>query len=453
MEIKVGDIIEGEIIDFTHEGNGVMKVNDFIYFVSGGLIGDKVKAKVEKIKKNFALGTVIDIVKPSNDRVNLDIEVEESLGGIPLINYKYEKQLEWKTKKVKTDLEKFAGIADLKVNKILGMDSPYRYRNHVQIPVGSKSGKTITGFYESGTNSIVPMKQTILQSELGNKTLKVIKEWIDRYNINSYDKKRGKGTLRHIGIRTNKEDEVMVILVTGEDNLPKKQELIDMLTSRIKQIKSIYQNINKMRSPVVYGKKYHILWGEEKLIDKIGEYKFFISPNSFFQVNRIQAEKLYNTAIGYLDLNKNDIVYDLYCGTGTISIYMADKVDKVYGIEVVKEAIEDANENKRLNNIENADFIVGKSEEELPRLVKNGLKANKVILDPPRKGCEKQVLEAIVELNPERIVYVSCNSTTMARDIKYLVENGYKAEKVQPVDMFPHAMDAEAVTLLTKKEG
>lgn len=450
MNIKTGDIIEGKIIDFTHEGNGVMKIDDFIYFVSGGLIGDKVRAKIDKIKKNFAIGTVVEIVEDSKDRVELDIHIEESLGGIPLIYYRYEKQLEWKREKVQKDLEKFAGISDLEVKPVIGMETPYRYRNHIQVPVSSKNGKTIIGFYESGTNNIVPMRETILQSEVGNKVLSIVKQWIDRYNIRAYDKKKQKGTLRHIGIRTNDKDEVMLILVTGEDMIPKKNELMELIKNNTNEVKSIYQNINKMKSPVVYGNKYKLLLGEEKLIDNIGEYKFSVSPNSFFQTNRIQAEKLYNKAVEYLDPQEDDIVYDLYCGTGTISIYMANKVEKVYGIEVVKAAIEDAKENAALNMAGNVEFVLGKSEEELPRLVKNGLKANKVILDPPRKGCEKQVLEAIVELNPERIVYVSCNSTTMARDIKYLIENGYKAKKVQPVDMFPHAMDAEAVTLLTK---
>ncbi len=450
MEIKIGDIIEGQIIDFTHEGNGVVKIDDFIYFVSGGLVGDKVKAKIDKIKKNFAIGTVIEILEPSKDRVKLDIKIEESLGGIPLINYKYENQLEWKREKVKKDLKKFSGINDLEINKVIGMETPYRYRNHVQIPVASKNGKTIIGFYESGTNDIVPMRETILQSETGNKVLSIVKQWIDRYNIKAYDKKKGKGTLRHICIRTNYKDEAMLILVTGEEMIPKKDELLKLIRNNTNQIKSIYQNVNKMKSPVVYGNKYKLLFGAEKLIDNIGKYKFSISPNSFFQTNRTQAEELYNKAVEYLDLKEKDIVYDLYSGTGTISIYIADKVERVYGIELVKAAIEDAKENAALNMAGNVEFVLGKSEEILPKLSELK-KPNKIILDPPRKGCEKELLETIIEISPERIVYVSCNSSTMARDIKYLIEGGYKAEQVQPIDMFPHAMDVEAVTLLTKE--
>lgn len=451
MKLNISDIIEGEIIDFTHEGNGVMRIDDFIYFVSGGLIGDKVKAKIDKVKKNYALGTVIEILEPSRDRADHRYEIEESLGGIPLFNYKYEKQLEWKREKVKKDLEKFAGLNDLEVSKVIGMEDPYRYRNHVQIPVGTKNGKTVLGFYKSGTNTIVPMRGTILQSEAGNKVLSIVKQWIDRYNIKAYDKKKQKGTLRHIGIRTNNKDEIMLILVTGEEMIPKKDELLQMLTVNDIGVKSVYQNVNKMKSPIVYGNKYKHLLGEEKLIDYIGKYKFSISPNSFFQTNIIQAEKLYNKVVEYLDLNEKDIIYDLYSGTGTISIYLADKVERVYGIEVVKEAVKDAKENAVINNINNTEFILGRSENILPKLAE--LKAaNKIVIDPPRKGCDEQLLETILEINPGRIVYVSCNSSTMSRDIRYLIEKGYTVKEVQPVDMFPHAMDIEVVTLLAKEE-
>lgn len=450
MEIKKGSIIEGEIVDFTHEGNGVIKIDDFIYFVSGGLIGDVVRAEIDKIKKNFAIATVTEIIKPSKDRVDLDIKIEESLGGIPLINYDYEKQLKWKREKVEIDLEKFAGIEDMKVNETIGMETPYRYRNHVQVAVGNHQGKTVIGFYKAGTNDIVPMKETILQSEMGNKVLSLVKQWIDRYNIRPYDRKKQKGTLRHIGIRTNGKDEVMLILVTGEEMIPKKDELLEIINNNTDKVKSIYQNVNKMKSPVVYGEKYKHISGEEKLTDKIGDYEFSISPNSFFQTNRIQAEKLYDKAVEYLDLNKKDIVYDLYSGTGTIAIYMADKVERVYGIEVVKAAIDDAKQNAAINMTANVEFVQGRSEDILPK-ISEITKPSKIVLDPPRKGIEEGVLEKIINLNPERIVYISCNSSTMSRDIKPLIESGYKLKEVQPVDMFPNAMDIEVVTLLIKE--
>ncbi|MDU5081288.1 23S rRNA (uracil(1939)-C(5))-methyltransferase RlmD [uncultured Tissierella sp.] len=451
MEINIGDRFEGEIIDFTHEGNGVLKIDNFTVFVAGGLIGDKVVVRIDEIKKNFAIGSVVNITEPSKDRVVLDFDIKEARGGIPLIEYRYSKQLEWKRNKVKMDLAKIAGLLDVRVKDTIGMDNPFRYRNHVQIPVGEKDGKTVIGFYETNSNDIVDMEGSILQPEIGDRILKILRTWMNQYNIKAYDKKTKKGVLRHIGIRINKNNKAMVILVTGSDRLPNEKDLIDMLTKE--NVISIYQNVNKLNSSITYGKEYKKLYGEDRLLDYIGDYKFYLSPNSFFQVNRTQAEVLYNKAIEYLNPDKDDIIYDLYCGIGTISLYIASNAKKVYGIEIVKEAIEDAKENAILNNIDNAEFIVGKSEEIFPRLMKKGIKGNKIVLDPPRKGCEKEVLEAIVNMCPERIVYVSCNSTTMARDAKYLVENGYKVEEVQPVDMFSHTAHVESLILLQHKNG
>lgn len=448
MNIKVGDKVKAEIIDFTHEGNGVMKIDNIPVFVKGGLIGDKVVARIDEVKKNFALGFVVEIIEPSKDRVRLDFEVKEAKGGIPLIEYDYSKQLEWKKNKVKMDLYKIARLDDIVVKDTIGMENPYRYRNHVQIPVGERNGETIIGFYELNTNEIIDMKETILQPEIGNRIINIIRDWMDKYNIKPYNKKTKKGILRHIGIRTNRDNEAMVILVTGSDKLPHIKELIVELIKE--KVISIYQNINKSNSSVVYGKEYKLLYGKEKLLDYIGDYKFYLSPNSFFQVNRIQTEVLYKKAVEYLDLNKDDIVYDLYCGIGTISLFVAPYVKKVYGIEIVNEAIEDAKNNALVNNIHNVEFMVGKVEESLPKLVKSGIESNKVVLDPPRKGCEREVLEALVKMLPEKIVYVSCNPSTMARDVKYLVENGYRVMEVQPVDMFPHTPHVECVVLMSK---
>ncbi|OZV12263.1 23S rRNA (uracil(1939)-C(5))-methyltransferase RlmD [Tissierella sp. P1] len=447
MEINIGDRFEGEIIDFTHEGNGVLKIDNFTVFVAGGLIGDKVVVKIDEIKKSFAIGSVVNITEPSKDRVVLGFDIAEARGGIPLIEYRYSKQLEWKKNKVKMDLAKIAGLLDVEIKDTIGMDNPFRYRNHVQIPVGEKDGKTVIGFYETNSNDIVDMEGSILQPEIGDRIIKIIRTWMNQYNIRPYDKKTKKGILRHIGIRINRNNKAMVILVTGSDRLPNEKELIDMLIKE--NVISIYQNINKLNSSITYGKEYIKLYGEDRLLDYIGEYRFYLSPNSFFQINRTQAEVLYNKTMEYLNSDKDDIIYDLYCGIGTISLYIASNARKVYGIEIVKEAIEDAKENTLLNNIDNAEFIVGRSEEIFPRLMKKGIKGNKIVLDPPRKGCEKEVLEAIVNMCPERIVYVSCNSTTMARDVKYLVENGYKVDEVQPVDMFSHTAHVESIILMT----
>ena len=448
MDIKIGDKVKGEIIDFTHEGNGILKVDNKAIFVNGGLIGDKVVAKIDLVKKNFALASLVDIIEASKDRIKLDFEVKEARGGIPLIEYKYSKQLEWKKHKVKMDLYKIAGLSDVVVKDTIGMEYPYRYRNHVQIPVGERNGKTVIGFYELNTNEIVDMERSILQPEIGNRIINIIRTWMAKYNIKPYNKRQKIGILRHIGIRTNRNNEAMVILVTGSYKLPYADELIKELKKE--KVISVYQNINKSNSSIVYGREYKKLYGEDKLLDYIGDYKFYLSPKSFFQVNRIQTEILYDKVVEYLELNKDDIVYDLYCGIGTISLFVAPHAKKVYGIEIVKEAVEDAKNNAALNNIHNVEFMVGKAEKVLPKLVKVGIESNKVVLDPPRKGCEREVLESLVKMQPERIVYVSCNPSTMARDVKYLVENGYRVIEVQPVDMFPHTTHVECVTLMSR---
>lgn len=448
MEFNVGDILQGEVLDFTHEGNGVLKVDNFTFFIPNSVIGDKVKFEITKLKKNFGIGSIVNLIEPSKDRVN-DMDIES--GEIPLINYDYKKQLEWKKHKVKMDLMKFAGFSDVNISDTIGMDNPYRYRNHIQIPVGSKNGKTIIGFYAKGSHDVVDMQDSILQPEIADEILNVIREWIKNYNIKPYDSKSNKGVLKHIGIRTNRDNQAMVIVVTATDYLPRCDELVDLLNTKVREVISIYHNINNMKSAPTYGRKYVKLYGGDRLIDYLGKFKFNISPNSFFQVNRTQAEVLYDKAMEFLDLHSEDEVFDIYCGIGTISLYMADKANKVYGIESVKSAIADAKKNAILNDIDNVEFIVGKAEDVFPRLTNEGVKGNKVVVDPPRKGCEKEVLEAIVKLNPERVVYVSCNPTTMARDVKYLLDNGYEAKEVQPVDMFAHTGHVECIALIQKE--
>ncbi|MDR7855851.1 23S rRNA (uracil(1939)-C(5))-methyltransferase RlmD [Tissierella sp.] len=443
----IGDIVEGEIIDFTHEGNGVLKIDNFAVFVAGGIIGDKVAVKIDEIKKNFAIGSITKLIEPSKDRVNNNYNIGS--GEIPLVGYKYDRQLEWKKNKVKMDLLKFAELSNVNIHDAIGMDNPYRYRNHIQIPVGNRNGKAILGFYGRGSHNIVDMEGSILQPEIGDMILTIIREWINKYNIQAYDRRTKKGILRHIGIRTNDKNEAMVIIVTATDYLPNSSDLIQLLNTKIKGIVSIYHNINNLQSAPTYGRKYKKLYGEDRLKDHLGDLKFNISPNSFFQVNRKQAEVLYSKAIEYLDLNKEDIVFDIYSGIGTISLFIAAKSKKVYGIESVGAAIDDAKENAKLNNVNNVEFVLGNAEEMLPKLMDKGIKSNKIVVDPPRKGCEKEVLEAIIKISPERIVYVSCNSTTMARDVKILLESGYKVGEVQPVDMFPHTAHVESIILMT----
>ena len=449
--LDIGSKIKGEIMDFTHEGNGVLKIDNIAIFVPNGIIGDIVEIKITEVKKNYALGSIVKLIEPSIDRVNNDNK--GSSGEIPLVNYKYEKQLQWKKKKVEIDLIKFAGINNVKVFDTIGMNYPYRYRNHTQIPVGSRNGKAILGFYEKKSHNIIDMESSILQADIADKVLNCIRDWIEKNDIKPYDRRTNKGVLRHIGIRTNDDDQVMVILVTATDYLPSSLELVKGLLKNTEGIVSIYHNINKLPSAPTYGNKYKKIYGEDRLLDYLGDFKFNISPNSFFQVNRTQANVLYTMAIEYLDLQPTDIVFDIYSGIGTISLFISKKANMVYGIEIIKDAVIDATENATLNGIHNVKFKAGKAEEVLFRLIEEGIKGNKVVIDPPRKGCEKEVLEAIVGLNPEKVVYVSCNSTTMARDVKYLIDNGYKVEEVQPVDMFPHTPHVETVVSLSHKNA
>lgn len=449
MDIRVGDIFEGEIIDFTHDGNGVLKINNYTVFVNEALIGDIVKVRIRKTKKSFSEAEIIEILKPSKDRVQIDFEIEEPLGSIPLIYYDYKKQLQWKKEKVRSDLLKIGGLRDIDIGETIGMEKPFAYRNHIQLAVGEDEGRPLIGFYEAKSNKIFDMKKSILQPEIGNRISTIIRLWMEKHNIRAYDKKTRKGVLRYIGIRINKDKQAMIILVTGNQQLQNKEDLIKEL--KRENVVSIYQNINNSNTSVTYGRDYKKLYGEDKLLDYIGEYKFYLSPNSFIQVNRTQAERLYGKVEEFLDPEKDDIVYDLYSGIGTISLYIANKVKKVYGIEIVKEATEDAKENAKLNNIKNVEFIEGKAEEVFPAFLEKGIKGNKLIIDPPRKGCDEKVLESIAKLSPEKVVYVSCNPSTMARDVKYLVEKGYRVVEVQPMDMFPHTPHVETVCLLTRK--
>lgn len=449
MDLKLGDILEGIIVDFTYEGKGVVKIDKFIIFVLGGVIGDKVSFKITKIKKNFAEGEVLEIIEPSKDRVKNKLDLEEAVGVIPLVEYDYEKGLEWKREKVKKDLEKIAGLKDIEVKDTIGMDKPYRYRNNVQIAVGEKNKKIVIGFYELGTNDIVDMESSILISKKANEALKAIREWIDKYDIKPFNKKRNQGNIRHIGIRSNKEDKLMIILVTANKKIEHTEELVKSLKEN--NVISIYQNINNSKGSATFGKEYKLIYGHESLIETIGKYRFKVSPNSFLQVNTTQVEVLYDKAMEFLNPQKEDVVADIYSGIGTISLYIAKKAKKVIAIESVKKAVDDAKYNALLNDIQNVRFLKGKAELIFPKLVDEGLKINKLVLDPPRKGCEKEVLEAIIKVSPERIVYVSCNSSTLARDIKILVENGYKVVEVQPVDMFPHTVHVETICLLEEK--
>jgi 23S rRNA (uracil1939-C5)-methyltransferase len=452
--VDKNQIYDVEIIDLNHIGQGVAKINDFTVFVDGGIPGDKGKIRITNLKKNYGVGELVSIEKPSEHRIHPKCPIAYDCGGCQLQNINYNTQLEIKTNKVKNDIKKIGGLDNVIIHNTIGMDEPIRYRNKAPFPVGIKNKKISIGFYKRGTHEIVNTNSCIIQHETTEKVINTVRKYMDKYSISPYNEKTGKGIIRHVMTRVAfKTGDVMVVIVTNGENLPYKDKLIGMLIKRIVNIKSIVQNINFKKTNVILGDKNVTIYGEDKIVDYIGDLKFNISPLSFFQVNPVQTEVLYNKALEYADLKGDEIVFDLYCGIGTISLFLARKAKRVYGIEIVKQAIIDARENAKANGIDNVEFYDGSAEEVFPKLYEQGIKADVIVVDPPRKGCDESVLETIVKMQPKKVVYVSCNPSTLARDLKYLDEHGYKTLEIQPVDMFPHTPHVETVVLIKRKHS
>ncbi|MBV7271615.1 23S rRNA (uracil(1939)-C(5))-methyltransferase RlmD [Clostridiaceae bacterium UIB06] len=451
------------ISSMGYEGEGVGKIEDFTIFVPNALLGEKVKAKIVKVNKNFAFGKLVDIIEQSSERVEPVCSIYKRCGGCQLQHYSYKEQLKFKRERVKACMErigklKVVGIDSnekdnaVVVHDTIGMDNPYRYRNKVQLPVG-KNGKDVTiGFYAARSHEIIHMDTCNIQDEIADEVVKLIKAWSEKYAIEPYNEEAHQGIIRHVMIRKAfKTGETMVVLVTKNLNIPHVDKLVRTITENIAGIKSIIQNINDKRTNVILGQQCKTLWGEDTISDYIGDFKFNISALSFFQVNPIQTETLYSKALEYADLTGNETVFDAYCGTGTISLFLSQRAKKVYGVEIIPEAIENAIENAKQNNVNNVEFIVGQSEKVIPKLIEKGVKADVVVVDPPRKGCESILLEAIAKMGPERVVYVSCDPGTLARDLKIMDELGYKTLEIQPVDMFPQTAHVECVAKLVKE--
>lgn len=451
MSVEKGECVKVDIVDFGSKGEGVGKFNGFTVFVPGGVPGDVILARITLKKKNYAKGKIEEIIEASKDRIAAPCEYFGTCGGCQIQNVSYDAQLKYKRKKVYEALKRIGNIEEPVVNETIGMDEPYGYRNKGQFPVKFTKGKAKIGFYQIGSHELVDIKACPIQDEVANKVLKVIRNIINQHPVSIYNEKKHQGILRHVVIRTAfKSKDTMVILVTNGYELPFKSTFIESL-SKIKEVKSIIQNINTRKGNRIMGFKNRTVHGEDVIKDEIDSIDFEISPLSFFQVNPIQTEKLYNKALEYAELSGNEVVYDLYCGIGSISLFLANKAKKVYGVEVVEAAIEDAKSNAKRNNIENVEFITGKSEEVIPKMYGDGKSADVVVVDPPRKGCDESLLETLVEMKPERIVYVSCKPSTLARDVKYLTEKGFEFIEAQPVDMFPHSTHIENVCLLKKK--
>ena len=454
MEFRKNDLVTLEIEDCGIDGEGIGKADGFTVFVKDAVIGDTVTAKIIKAKKNYGYGRLMEVLKPSPYRVEPKCEFARQCGGCQLQALSYDQQLVFKTNKVKGHLERIGGFTDIPMEPIIGMDELFHYRNKAQFPVGrNKEGKIVTGFYAGRTHNIIENRDCALGVAENKEVLDCVIAHMEKYGIEPYNEATGKGLVRHVLIRYGYfTKEVMVCLILNGNKLPKEEQLVKSLCE-IPGMTSITINVNKKRSNVILGEEIRLLWGQEYITDRIGDISYQISPLSFYQVNPMQTQKLYAKALEYADLHGQETVWDLYCGIGTISLFLAQKAKFVRGVEIVPAAIENAKENAKLNGLENTEFFVGKAEEVLPReYKKNGVYADVIVVDPPRKGCDETLLETMIEMNPERIVYVSCDSATLARDLKYLCERGYELRKVCPVDQFGMTVHVETVVLLSHKK-
>ena len=463
MEYKKNDLLTVTIEDMGHDGEGIGKVDGYTVFVKDAVIGDTVSAKIMKAKKNYGYARLMEILEPSADRVEPLCPYARQCGGCQIQALSYKKQLEYKENKIRNNLLRIGGFSseELPMEPIIGMDDPFHYRNKAQFPVGyDKEGNLITGFYAGRTHSIISNRRCYLGVEINEKILDIVLKHMENYQVTAYDESTGKGLVRHVLIRYGfQSKEIMVCLVVNGNHIPQAGKLVEELR-KIDGMTSITLNVNRERTNVILGREIKLLWGPPYITDTIGNVKYQISPLSFYQVNPVQTEKLYGKALEFAGLTGNETVWDLYCGIGTISLFLAQKAKQVYGVEIVPAAIEDARRNAALNNICNAEFYVGKAEEVLPAYYEEyaqnhpgeNARADVIVVDPPRKGCEESVLKTMVRMKPERIVYVSCDSATLARDLKWLCENGYEITRVVGCDMFPETVHVETVVLLSQQK-
>ncbi|MBQ4403362.1 MAG: 23S rRNA (uracil(1939)-C(5))-methyltransferase RlmD [Selenomonadaceae bacterium] len=446
-------------------GEGVGKLDGLAVFVEGALPGEEVLAEIETRKKNYAVGRLVEVVKNSPERVEPFCPLYKNCGGCQLQHMSYAAQLKWKRQQVVDAVERIGKLGGVKIFETLGMENPLRYRNKMQFPVGkamrnaqcvvrndSGRGKDelVIGCYARGSHKIIDTTSCLIQNAGNDKILAAVRVVAKKFNLQPYDEDTHKGFLRHVMGRVGSNGELMIVLVTATKNFPNEKNFVRALLKEIPNVTSIQQNVQTFRNNVILGRDTKILYGKPTIHDKIGGLSFNISARSFFQVNTAQAEVLYKTAQDFAELRGNETIIDAYCGTGTISLFMAKKARKVVGVEVVSSAVADAKKNSRENNIRNAEFIVGDAVNVLPKIFDAGVYAEVVIVDPPRAGCDKKVLETFAAMKPEKIIYVSCNPATLARDLKILDELGYRTKKIQPVDMFPFTSHVESVAQIFK---
>lgn len=452
MTIKKNDIIRVQISDFTSDGHGVAKKDSMVIFVKEAAPFEILDVKILKVKKNYAFAKIENIIERSNNRIYPDCNVYSKCGGCTYRHISYEAELKLKQKRVKDALERIGGFKDINITDIVGSDNYNFYRNKALVPVGKnkENNKLMMGFYASHSHRIIDCSDCKLHSQVFKTALEAVSEWMNMTQLQPYDETKGLGIIRHIYLRiAEKTDQLMVCIVANARNLKNEDLLIDILKNRLPNLKSVMLNINTKNTNVVLSDEYIKLYGEDYIVDELCGLQFKISAESFYQINRSQAEKLYTIAKEYACLDKNDIVLDLYCGTGTIGLTMAKDIKKLIGVEIVKKAVDNAKENAKLNNIKNAQFICSDAKDAAREILKSNC-PNVIIIDPPRKGCDNVLLKNILEINPDKIIYISCDPGTLSRDLKILCDN-YNIEIVTPVDMFPRTVHVEAVALLKRK--
>ena len=449
--LNKNDIVEVEIVDLTHEGAGVAKVDGFVFFVDNALPGEVIKMRVLKLKKNIGFGKVEEYVTLSPNR-NQDIDATYLRSGIADFGHMtYEEQLKFKRKQVVDNLYKTAGISDVEVAETLGMETPYAYRNKAQVPVRRVKGQLETGFYRKNSHDLIPIEDFLIQDKEIDKLIVFVRDLLRRYDLKPYDEKEQTGLIRHLVVRRGHySGQMMLVFVTTRPKVFRIDQIIAKITEAFPSVVSIIQNINDKNTNAIFGKEFRTLYGQDTITDSMLGNDYEISAQSFYQVNTEMAEKLYQTAIDFSDLNSDSIVIDAYSGIGTIGLSFAKEVKEVYGVEVIETAVEDAKKNAERNGITNAHYVADSAENAMAKWSKDGIKPDVIIVDPPRKGLTESFIKASVAMQPEKVTYVSCNPATMARDIKLYQELGYELKKVQPVDLFPQTHHVETVALLSK---
>ena len=451
MTLQKNMRLEMTVEDFGAQGEGICRHEGMAVFVPRALPGEKILAQIVKVEKRHAFARVLEVLQPSPARVEPPCPYYVQCGGCVCQHMNYESQLAFKQKQVEGVMRHVAGL-DIEVRPTIGMEEPWHYRNKTALPVAGDKEKPLIGYYAQRSHRVTEINKCLIAKEQSDIVHDVVRNWMREYRVAPYFEDVHKGLVRHVMTRVNRKGESMVVLVINGDKLPHHEELLSRLQKALPELKSLCVSVNKQRGNVILGRSYETLWGEERLPDMLCGHEFRLSPLSFFQVNPVQTEKLYGTALEFAALTGNELVADVYCGAGTISLMLAQHAKRVVGIEIVPQAIDDARENAKRNGVENAEFRCGAAEDVLPELVDNGLRPDVIVIDPPRKGCEEKVLLAIAKAAPKRVVYVSCNPATQARDAKILCENGYVASACQPVDMFCQTAGVENVMLFNRKE-